>query len=206
LYDTHQKTIGEFARKSPGNMAAVYTFVIATIQQQIETVPTMTIDLLRDGSASPHAWGWKAQAMDFIRANKVQVYDTSMAIYRGHACPDDCQHELLKYFADLTGLGLAKGGFMVQLCFGLSGCLDSHNIARFGINPNEFRAQRYKNAKSQSLRSEIVRAYHIACSNAGGTRSLWDTWCEYVASLRGGHLTAHEISALHCVALGLPHE
>jgi len=203
MFDTHQKAIGEFARANPANMAKVYTFVIATIQQSIETVPDMTKDMVLLGSASPYAWGFKADAMDFIRDNADMVFHASMAINANHANPQDAEHELLKFFADLPGLGLAKGGFMVQLCYGLSGCLDSHNLARFNISANDFKASRFKKAKSPALRSDIVQAYHIACHNAGGTRSLWDSWCEYVAGLRDD-LTGYQVSALHCRALGLP--
>jgi hypothetical protein len=205
MFDVHQKQIGEFARANPDNMRRVYVFVIATIQQSIETVPTMVHDMLQHGTNSKHAWGFKSEALEFINANAESVYSEAMAIYRGHACPDDAAHELLKYFAALPGLGIAKGGFMVQLCFGVSGCLDSHNLKRFNINPNDFKASRYKNAKSPALRSAIIEAYHAAVSNCGGTAGLWNSWCEYVASLRPS-MTAYDVSAIHCDALGLAHE
>ena len=205
MFDLHQATIGKFARQSPQNMRRVYLFVIATIQQSIETVPEILADIEANGIDSIHAWGFKGQAIEFINSNFEAVYSESMAIYDGHACPDHCAHELLKYFASLPGLGLAKGGFMAQLCFGLSGCIDSHNLARFNISESEFKSSRYKKAKSPELRASIVEAYNTTVNNCGGCRGLWDSWCEYVAGLRAD-LTGFDVSALHCKALGLPHD
>jgi hypothetical protein len=37
-------------------------------------------------------------------------------------------------FLRIPGLGLPKAGFMCQLCAGLVGCMDVHNIRMYGLN------------------------------------------------------------------------
>ncbi len=203
MFETHQKEIGRFARDNADNMFRVVVFVHATIQQQLNIIPEIMEDIDVEGLASIHLWGYKRAAYEWFDDNKDQVYQTAMAIYDGHADPADCEHELLKYFATLPGLGLVKGGFVIQLCFGLSGCIDRHNIARFGIPKRQFDASRFNAARMQSTRNRIVRQYHEVVAKGGGTQALWDGWCAYVAEKQSAvHESAWAVSRLHCEAIG----
>ncbi len=203
MFDTHQKTIGEFARANPENMFRVITFVHATVQQSLNTVPAIMRDTKQRGAASIHLWGWKRGAYEYFDANKADVYRQAMALYDGHANPDTAAHELLKYFAGLPGLGLVKGGFVLQLCFGLSGCIDRHNLARFNIAEAQFAAGRFKGAKTNATRNRLVSNYHDTVARCGGTAALWNDWCNYVAAKVPSIWPDGEaVSAIHVSAIG----
>lgn len=204
MFDEHQKEIARFAQFDADNMARVITFVYATVQQSLHMTPMIMGAIDEQGVDSEYLWGWKKDAYAFIEENKADVYRVAMAIYGGYADPDICQHELLKYFASLPGLGLVKGGFVIQLCFGLSGCLDTHNIKRFGLKGNTFNANRFKGAKTEATRNRVVRHYHALIKKSGGTRALWDRWCEHVAEKQPKqYANAWQVSRVHCAALGL---
>ena len=202
MFNTHQNEIGHFARESAGNMARVYQFVITTVQQSLVDTPNFMSDIDTQGDKSKHLWGWKRDAFTFSIENADAIFDTSMTIYREISDPEIVRHELLKFFAGLPGLGLVKGGFMVQLCFGLSGCIDTHNINRFGLDDKTFKAARFKGAKTDKTRNAIVRAYHEIVDACGGCAALWDEWCEHVASRQPQNYdNAFDVSAIHVLAI-----
>jgi len=177
MFATDQKQIALYARQSPANFARVYKFVIATVQQPLHTVGRALASFEEEGSASKFAFGFKGPAIDFIDANAADVWEIADALSlhgEGEA--------LLSYLADLPGLGPVKGGFLAQLVWGLVGCLDSHNIARFGLNETAFKAFRFKRAKGAATRQKLIRDYIALCKELGGCAALWDTWCEYVAA------------------------
>lgn len=202
MFETDQKLIGEFARESADNMARVITFVFLTVQQPLNSVEDQMKSVDQYDISSPFLWGWKTDAYAYLQENKQSIYDNAMAIHDRYPNPDICANELLKFFAALPGLGLAKGGFAIQLCFGLSGCIDSHNLKRFGIPVSRFKAARYKGAKTQKTKNRIIEEYHAACKRAGGTAALWDGWCAYVAEhSQAAYTTAQDVSRMHCDAI-----
>jgi hypothetical protein len=100
-------------------------------------------------------------------------------------------------------LGLVKGGFVVQLCFGLSGCIDTHNLNMACIKPSRVSAARFKKAKSWRTKDNIAREYQEYIQEFGGTETLWDSWCDYVAKQRPKRFASgFEVSQLHCDAIG----
>ena len=112
--------------------------------------------------------------------------------------------ELLMYFAGLPGLGLVKGGFVAQLCFGVAGCLDTHNITIHGLQPSTFAAHRFKGARTEKTKRKLVAHYVELCRALGGAGKLWDNWCQYVADKRPGiYNDADHVSKLHCEAIGV---
>ena len=206
MFDEHQAKIGRYARRDADSMARVYAFVLMTVQQPLHMMPTAMRSLDTDGVESRFLWGFKIPAYDFLMENKQAIYDVSMAIYRGHADPELQQHELLRYFAGLPGLGVVKGGFMVQLCFGLAGCIDSHNMARFGIKPSRFKAARFKRAQTKT-RNVILRDYFSVIKTNGGCAELWNSWCVYVHKRNPVEYTsAYAVSELHVTAIGADNE
>ena len=132
MFIDHQPIIARYAQGSPEAMNDCLSFVFLTIQQSISTVPAAMRELKIMGRHSKHLWGFKAPAWEYARAKAGAVYDTAMDIH-GLADPDRRERELMAHFASLPGLGLVKAGFMVQLAFGLGGCLDRHNIDRFDL-------------------------------------------------------------------------
>lgn len=203
-FTAHQPVIADFAQSSPENMAKVYRFVLATIQQPLWMTPGIVQDFERQGSKSAFAFGMKGVALDWLAGNYHWVYDVATRTYvGGEADADVTAERLMLYFASLPGLGLIKGGFMAQLCFGLSGCIDRHNCARFGYNERDFAAHRFKALRRDGSRLFMVQEYLEMVRSCGGTAQLWAEWCEYVAARDKRYGDAVTVSALHCVALGL---
>lgn len=197
MYNRDQSLIGAYARKSPENMHRVYAFVIATIQQPLDMVKEILEDVDKEGEASRFLWGWKADAWRFSRDCAEEVYASSMTLWDFASSDAEAEELLLGYFAGLPGLGLVKGGFMAQLCYGVSGCLDRHHVALNGLDERTFRASRYKSARTSRTRVEIVQTYSQTVAVCGGGPALWDTWCEHVSGLTNTFNNADEVSAYH---------
>lgn len=204
MFREHQPKIGQFARSSANNMARVYTFVLMTVQQSLHTVPEMMQDIDTRGNQSRFLWGFKIPAYDWIQEHKETVYETAMDISQGYADPSVRAKELLRYFATLPGLGLVKGGFMAQLCFGVSGCFDTHNLKYFDILPLKFKASRFKSA-SKELKTKLIQDYQALVKDKGGCEALWNHWCNLVAQKQPIHYnSAYDVSEMHCRAIGVP--
>lgn len=202
-FAAHQPKIAAYAKASPANMRRVYTFVLATIQQSLITTPDIVASFEAEGSASKFAFSAKATALDWLEENERHVYEAAMGIWDNVTNPDECEAALVSFFASCPGLGLVKAGFMVQLCFGLAGCLDTHNVTRFGLNENTFSAGRFKRAKTEKTRKRLVRQYLDLVRECGGCAQLWAEWCEYVAGRDKAYEDARHVSRLHCEALGI---
>lgn len=198
MFATHQKEISAYAQTGPDQMARVVTFVYLTVQQSIFDMPDFMKDVDMHGTESPYLWGFKIGAYEWLQKNKGMLYDVAMHTYRGHADPDTAELELIQMWAGLPGLGLVKGGFCNQLIFGLTGCIDTHNIEMYKTDPREFTASRFKRARARK-RVELATAYKRQCAALGGPEMLWDNWCEYVAERN--KTGAERVSALHTEAI-----
>lgn len=197
MYTRDATLIGQYARSNAENMRRVYAFVIATVQQPLDMVGDILDDIDKEGEASRFLWGWKPQAWRYARDNAQEIYDGAMTLWDFSETDRDAEDLLVGYYAGMPGLGLAKGGFMAQLCFGLSGCLDSHNVALHGLDPRQFAAARFKGAKTKKTRDRIVKTYNTTVDACGGGQVLWDSWCEHVANLPNKFKSADGVSRYH---------
>ncbi len=199
MYDTHQSTIASYGRANAGNMANVMKFVIVTIRNRFANVPR---DMVRKDSAKVQ-WGFKAKAFAGIDAEAQMIYDAAEDIWDTRTCDRQAEERLLDLFSNVYGLGLTKGGFVVQLLYGVCGCIDSHNLERFNIDPKTIHASRFKSAKGEK-RAAYIKLYCDYVEQVGGCESLWDSWCNHVAATYPQDFKDGEaVSALHCTSLGL---
>ena len=204
MYHEHQKKIGRYARQSPEHFARILQFVILTVRVPLYRVRQDTLIAAQGGAdALGVLWGWK-----HIAYNTAQDEAENSLAYLEH-CQGHYDDEreraqaMIEYVASLPGFGLAKAGFVLQLAFGLAGCLDTHNLARFHIKESAFKG--YKERKTKRGRERMARKYIDAVYSLGGPSALWDTWCEYVATNQPhNYNSAEEVSRLHCEALDLP--
>ena len=196
MFAEHQPIIAAYAAEDAEAFRRVVRFVQLTIQQGLNQVPAAMRATERGDRV--WLWGFKGDAEDWFNANYVDVHRACVE----YATAGDVDG-LVAHLSQCPGLGLAKGGFVAQLVFGVSGCLDTHNIARYGLDPKIVAARKVKRFETARKRAA---AYNAACVQLGGCESLWDSWCEYVAAQPGygTALGAEGVSALHCVALGLP--
>lgn len=182
-------------------MSRVAKFVILTVRQPLSRIQDNLAELEATGSDSSLLWAWKHQAYLDCGERMVARFAACEALYNCHANPDIIADEILAYVATWHGFGFPKAGFFLQLVYGLSGCLDSHNLARYGIPGSITRTcKTHKPATFQRR----AHAYNLVIKKLGGTEYLWDNWCEYVAEregLNGKGLTAYDVSKMHVDAL-----
>jgi len=200
MFHRDQKEISDYAMVGPDQMARVITFVYLTIQQAITTCEAAMKDVDREGVESKYLWGFKLGAYEWLHENKDNVYRVACDLHGGYADPVVAEIETLKFFASLPGLGLVKGGFVNQLVFGQTGCMDTHNAIIFELPPRAFRADLYKQA-SMKRKAVMAADYAALCEDQGGPEFLWDNWCGYVGGRNG--YSADAISEMHTKAIGL---
>jgi hypothetical protein len=194
MFRLHQKAIAAHAETAEG-FRRVVRFVHLTIQEPLDRAPAFMRACERGDKRC--LWGWKASADAWWSENYAEAFEAC----RGFAAVGDVD-SLVAYLSQCPGLGFAKGGFVAQLAFGVSGCIDSHNLERFGIDPKIVAPRKVK--RFETARKHAAR-YNAAVATLGGTEALWDSWCEFVAA-RPGYgkaLGAFGVSALHCAALGI---
>ena len=194
MYQSHIQACNDAAQSGPEEFARMLRFVLATIQQQLETVPDIMQDFEQQGRESRFAFGAKKDGLAYISDN------ASITYYEALASMDD-DVELLLTFLKVPGLGLVKAGFAAQLFAGRVGCLDVHNIRMYNVDERVLRVN--KNAQPKTLRKRAT-AYAEACIKLGGPVALWAHWCEYKAKVspagnwpEGGE----SVSMLHVEAL-----
>lgn len=201
MYRDDQPLIARFARSTPESFATVSTFVIATARWPFWRVPAAMRDIAENGEASQALFSWKPEAYRDAWRHKVERFEACEAIYLDAWNADHARHELLDYVSRWHGFGLAKGGFFLQLTYGLSACLDSHNLERFGLSAAITRRRPWKRART--IDRAIMR-YHAAVDTCGGTDGLWNSWCAHVANTDlERYKSPRAVSRLHVEALGI---
>ena len=196
MFKTDQKLIGDWARSDAGNMRDVYRFVLLTIRTSLaRAVEDARADHAADMTGANQA------AYAYADDHRQAIYDSAMAIFDGYHDPEEGEAQLVSFFAGLPGLGLVKAGFFAQLAFGVGGCLDGHNLERFGISQWTFA---HLKKRSPCGRIKFARRYCDMIRTVGGTAALWDGWCNYVAGRsRNDYTSAAAVSAAHAEAFFL---
>ncbi len=194
MYQQHMQACHDACQSSPDGTARMLRFVLATIQQQLETVPDIMADFETAGADSRFAFGSKKAGLQWLEAHASETYWDALAVA-------DNDVELLKVFLRVPGLGLVKAGFAAQLFAGRVGCLDVHNIRLYNVREQVLRVN--KNAKPETIHRRASE-YAETCLRLGGPVSLWAHWCEYKAEVspagnwpEGGE----SVSMLHVEAL-----
>ena len=173
-YSKHIAQCNQYSQSGPYELARTVAFVLATIQQRLETVPRILSDFESHGAESRHAFGSKAAGLRYIRNNQAELYAHAML-------RKDQPHKLLRAFLQVPGLGMVKAGFACQLFAGTVGCIDSHNIKLYGV---PLSALRYTSKLLPDTQRKKQRQYVELCDGLGGSEFLWRNWCEHVARLR----------------------
>jgi len=197
MYDRDMPLIKAHALASPQGLHDVITFVLLTIQQPFQGVATAMDRVRSEGRDCALLFGSKRLGYDYAALHcdvlhaavvkAVEVQDTIGA---------------LDVLTNVPGLGVVKAAFVAQLCGLEVGCLDVHNMRRFGLAPAAFKWP--PKAKRETKLSKIA-AYVETCAKLGGSRYLWDSWCEYVAGNRGNRrlTTGDAVSAFHVECFNL---
>lgn len=204
MFAKHQLQISQFARANPENFAKVMQFVIITIRNPLYNVAS-DIETATNGGeeAMGVLFGYKFEAYNdaYLRREAHFSYCEFAAM---HNTGDELACAIIEYVAAFPGFDIPKAGFVAQLIYGVGGCLDTHNLKRFGFKPSAFR--NFKQRKTAKARRNLVAKYVKACNDCGGAEHLWNSWCEYVAtqSARASvYRDAYHVSSLHVEALNI---
>jgi hypothetical protein len=180
MFSLHQDAIGEWARAHPDNLARVIQFAILSARVKFMNMPATIEDALRgrDGvlyGHKAHAWHAAWQEREANHAMLMDIDGCPIPYLRLHEYAD----MLVLYLSQLDGLGLVKGGFVAQMAFGVSGCIDAVNVARFGLKAGTFTNYRTRPKRIRTLAGRLgaVQWYHSLVYECGGPARLWDEWC-----------------------------
>jgi hypothetical protein len=188
MFREHQPQIAEYAIKSPDNMCRVMDMVSLSIQQPWHNVGTMLKDVDDSGIESKYLFGSKRPGFEYIRYNKHNLYN--IIFYKKMTL-----EERLLHVAGTPGLGLPKAGFVLQLCTGKVGCLDGHNLNRFGLSPNVFKLARKVKYDTALKKAHL---YIKTLEDLGGCEYLWNSWCVFMADkYPNRYRDADHVSQLH---------
>jgi hypothetical protein len=164
MYADHQPTIAAYALASPTGFARTVTFVLASIKRYFSNV-----HLVMDRPEYFTPAGQRGYAYVQCAAHALWHF----------ACTHHTAEDRLRRYMDIPGLAYCKAGFLCQLVHGQVGCLDTHNLKRFGLSPTAFRVPNTTEASTERL-----RVYVTTCEGtAGGPQALWDDWCHIQARL-----------------------
>ncbi len=197
MYSQDQDRIERWC-KNPDKLLTVGTMVLASIRMQWVGVGTQMADVREHGVDSKCLWGWKKAGYRYLRDNRKRLY----AKVRDHRAGRCTTNDLIREFLKVPGLGLPKAGFMCQLLVGDAGCLDMHNIERFGLDPSVWIVRPRKKVDAQMREiDDKIDLYLRLCEACGGTQQLWDDWCEYLNEKVSTFDSADDVSRRHYIYL-----
>jgi len=193
MFSTHQPPIMAFARENADHMAAVGAFVIHTARVPLARAVTDFQKWWSNGDTSA-LWDWKHEAVREMWRDRQARFERLEMLQHDR---DAMLHEV----AHWTGFGLEKGGFLLQLAYGMSGCLDTHNKRRLSIPERKFDAWRFTRARTMATRMRLVSEYHETVDACGGTAVLWDEWCVFIFERSPNEWRdSDQVSAWHALA------
>ena len=185
----HNPRINEFMQGSAEQMQFGIMMVALSIQQRWSSVGEQMKSYKAGGGSSRFVWGNKRKTHDWLEENRDDLYVAVM----GESDPE----KILLSFLECPGLGLAKAGFCCQLMFGFGGCMDTHNLQRFGIKPIA-----WSNNLKQATKEKKAKEYLHQCIYHGGCEELWNSWCYMIAqNYPNDFADGEHVSAVHLTYL-----
>jgi thermostable 8-oxoguanine DNA glycosylase len=204
MFETHARNIKAFAALSPENMYYVLCFAVATancpFQQSVNTLQQLK------------KWGENVEFIEYaditqeqksfmgcgLTTNKLAYYQSLWAgrhnIYDKYMeCLETPQGYLIfwRYVMDcLSGMGLVKAAFAVQMLFNELGCIDVHNARELG------------QAVPKNKLSEKHRTVYLNMQAIKTSEQWWNDWCIMLAEKYPGQFKSGEhVSELHEFAI-----
>lgn len=203
MYQRDVQLIRDYVlHRGPDGLVDVVEFVLCTIQAGLSTVKMQRRDIQENGMRSRFLWGKKGEGLAYVEERKEYMWGKVHSIMEQGLGDASAIADCIEMFMEVPNLGLVKAAFVAQ-CLGFEvGCLDSHNLKRFGINPNRVKVSA---TLSPLLKRKKVLDYVQTCVDLGGSEYLWNSWCEYVAGNKANKAldTADVVSKCHveCIVM-----
>jgi hypothetical protein len=196
MYADHQPLLSKLGRSGPDGFRRIAVFALCTIRVPLYQTVLDYPRALR-GLPCGAIFGAKYLGLSELDERAADYYEQCERAYHDLE-GEELEDELLSIVTAIPSIGPAKGGFIVQMIYGVSGCLDRHNLARFSIPERAFRLDR---GTRPSRRSALIHDYGRVCRGIGGTQMLWDSWCSYMAERDANYNDAEHVSRLHLTPL-----
>ena len=200
MYADHQPQLSKLGRSGPDGLIRIATFALLTIRVHLHDA-VKDYPLVRGGQRTKlrSVWGWKSQGLDELDEHGASIYEQCERQFQDTE-DEELEDGLLHILTSITGLGCAKAGFVAQMVYGVSGCLDGHNLARFQIPLQTFKIA----GAAPRRRSALIHDYNRVCRKFGGTQALWDSWCEFLAGRDANYAGNPDyVSRLHLTPLAV---
>lgn len=197
MYHEDQTLVEEWC-DSPERLVSVGTMVLLSIRMQWVGVGNQMADVRKHDADSICLWGFKRDGYKYLVANRERLFERLKAARDGEIWIEDLVREFLK----VPGLGLAKAGFLTQLTTGVCGCLDMHNVERFGLSPKAWHIRPRVNPQEQLVEIDAKIALYMGLvDECGGAEELWNDWCTHVANTVSTFDGPGDVSRRHYIYL-----
>ncbi len=195
MFANHQPQLSSLGRASPEGLTRIATFALCTIRQPLR-IACEDYKLVRQGDTSS-LFGAKHSGLAYLRQHAPELWEACEYAYET-ANDDTAADLILAELMRVPSLGPAKAGFVAQMIYGLSGCIDTHNLARFNLPARAMEVHKRNPARCRAT----LRDYNAFCRKVGGTEALWDGWCAYLAERDPvNYPSAYRVSELHLAPL-----
>ena len=189
MYKRDQYEIQRVCESDPKCTREAMSFVSRSIRNHFSRLSKITDEERSLGIQAPSLkQKIKRDAFEYIHANYKQLHKDIFD-------PDLSLAEKILSVSSIPGIGIVKAGFVLQLCIGKVGCLDTHNLRMFGFGDSAFK---FSKTTTRNTALAKARLYIETCEKLGGSEFLWDNWCEFIASKYPKHFTsADQVSQMH---------
>lgn len=191
MYDRDVPLLRAHALASEDGLVDVIAFVLATIQQPLQSVARQMADIRANGAQSKYLFASKRIGYAYAVEHKAVLF---AAVTK--ACEVGDVVGAVDVLSNVPGLGIVKASFVAQICGLEVACLDTHNLRALGKAESAFKLA--KSVKPDTKLAKI-RNYVAVCRETGGSRHWWNVWCQTVAGNRANRslTTADAVSAYH---------
>ena len=134
LFKLHNPIVNSYMQKSADNTADGVLMASLSMRRPWITVGTQMKEYKSHGLRAKAIWGNKRATAKWVRRNKNKLFEnvTASLNFTGRRR----KVQMMLAFLDVPGIGLAKAGFCCQLFAGIVGCIDTHNIRLYNVDPN----------------------------------------------------------------------
>jgi len=184
--------------KNPEKVVQVGLVALCSIRMQWVGVGNQLATIRAQGRTATCLWGHKRKGYDYLVANKRLLYRTVRDLRAGRIST----RAFIRQWIKVPGMGMVKAGFVAQMTCGKAGCLDMHNIVRYGLDVKMLTIPKRKNIADQmQVIDDFINHYLSVCELCGGTEYLWDEWCRVLNDKVGTFHSADDVSRRHYIYL-----
>ena len=184
MYKDDVAVIAEAMRSNLDVFERGVMFAVLSARQPFMRVRDQMEGLEKDGENYGGLFSWKLNAYLWLK-------DNSATLWQALRTTSDPYYAMIEV-TRMPGLGLVKGGFVLQLMGFDVACLDARNVRTEGRDAREFRSDGPKGKTGASWYNKVNRYLE---ETGGKAEYYWNAWCQEYADQVG--MTADMISKRH---------